>query len=112
MLPDDVRAIALLLPDVVQGAHRGQADFRVGGRIFATLWAEEDRMVVRLSPTIQADLVETDPDLFEPIPGAWGQRGWTNVDLTLTDEETLRQVLLAAWSHVAPPGLVAFHRPA
>jgi hypothetical protein len=112
MLPDDVRAIALLLPDVVQGAHRGQADFRVGGRIFATLWAEEDRIVVRLPPTIQADLIETDPDLFEPIPGAWGQRGWTNVDLTLADEETLRQVLLAAWSHVAPPGLVAFHRPA
>jgi hypothetical protein len=42
MLPDDVRAIALLLPEVVEGAHMGHPDFRVGGKIFATLWVDDD----------------------------------------------------------------------
>jgi hypothetical protein len=50
MLPEDVRAIAMLLPEVVEGAHMGNPDFRVSGRIFATLWTEEDRVVVKLTP--------------------------------------------------------------
>ena len=110
MLPDDVIATALLLPEVVRGAHNGNPDFRVGGRIFATLWIDEDRLVVRLTPDLQADMVAADPDVFEPIPGAWGGRGWTNVDLDAIDEEALRTVLLASWSIVAPAGLVAAHR--
>ena len=57
-------------------------------------------------------MVEAEPDVFEPIPGAWGARGWTNVDLTVVIEETLRSALLAAWKAVAPPGLVAVHEAA
>ena len=107
MLPDDVRALALLLPETIEGAHMGHPDFRVGGRIFATLWTDEDRVVVKLAPEVQAVLVEAEPDVFEPIPGSWGARGWTNVDLSQVEEETLRSALLAAWRNVAPPKLVA-----
>lgn len=107
MLPDDVRAIALLLPETVQGAHNGHPDFRVGGRIFATLWTDEDRVVVKLTPKLQSVMVEAEPDVFEPIAGSWGARGWTNVDLDVAGEEVLRSVLLAAWRAVAPPELVA-----
>lgn len=107
MLPKDVRALALLLPEVIAGAHSGHPDFRVGGRIFATLWTDEDRVVVKLTPEMQSVMVDAEPDVFEPIPGSWGARGWTNVDLTVADEETLRSALLAAWRAVAPAQLVA-----
>lgn len=107
MLPDDVRAIALLLPEAIEGAHSGHPDFRVGGRVFATLWTDEERVVVKLAPEVQAVLLEAEPDVFEAIPGSWGARGWTNVDLVQAEEETLRGALLAAWRTVAPRGLVA-----
>jgi hypothetical protein len=107
ILPDAVRALALLLPEVIEGAHMGHPDFRVGGKIFATLWIDEDRVVVKLTPEVQAVLTEAEPTVFEPIAGSWGRRGWTNVDLVEADEETLRSALMAAWRTVAPPGLVA-----
>lgn len=107
MLPDDVRALVLLLPEVIEGAHMGLPDFRVGGKIFATLWVDEHRVVVKLTPEVQAVLTEAEPSVFEPISGSWGRRGWTNVDLVEADDETLRSALLAAWKAVAPPGLVA-----
>ena len=109
--PEDVRALALMLPEVVEGAHMGNADFRVGRRIFATLWAEEDRVVVKLMPEEQALMVEAEPDAFEPIPGSWGSRGWTNLDLNAADEETLRSALLTAWRTVAPQQLVEHYAP-
>ena len=112
MLPEEVHALALMLPDVIAGVHMGNPDFRVHGRIFATLWTEEDRIVVRLTPVIQADLIEAEPEIFEPIPGSWGKRGWTNVDLNTADEAIIRGALLAAWKAVAPAYLVSKFEPA
>ncbi len=112
MLPEDVRALASLLPEVVEGAHMGNPDFRVGGKIFATLWTEEDRLVVKLTPEMQAVMMEAEPSVFEPIPGSWGRRGWTNLDLLEADEESLRSALLAGWTTAAPPALVAEYSPA
>lgn len=106
-LPEDVRALALMLPETVEGAHQGHPDFRVGGRIFPTLWTDEDRVVVKLTPEMQAVMVEAEPDAFEPVPGAWGSRGWTSLDLYQAEEETLRSALLQAWTTTAPPSLVA-----
>ena len=85
----------------------GHPDFRVGGKIFATLWVAEDRVVVKLTPEVQAVLTEAEPSVFEPISGSWGRRGWTNVDLVEADEEALRSALISAWRTVAPAGLVA-----
>jgi len=101
MRPDDVRALALMLPGVSEGAHQGHPDFRIGGRIFATLWVEEERVVLRLRRDDQARVVEEEPDLFSPVPGAWGRRGWTNLDLWDADEAVLRDALLAAWRTLA-----------
>lgn len=116
MGPEDVRALALLLPEVVEGAHSGHPDFRIGGRVFLTLWVEEERAVVKLPPALQAAWVEAEPDRFAPVPGSWGARGWTSLDLVAFDEEGdeegLRAALLAAWTHVAPPGLAARYEPA
>jgi hypothetical protein len=107
MLPDDVRALALMLPDVSEGAHMGHPDFRVAGKIFATVWPDEERAVVKLSPEMQAVMVEAEPDVFEPVPGSWGRRGSTRISLPDVDEQTLRSALLAAWRTVAPARLVA-----
>ena len=112
MLPDDVRAIALMLPHAVEGAHRGNPDFRVGGRVFATLWIDEDRLVVKLSPELQAMMIDHEPEAFEPVPGSWGRRGLTSLDLNVADPETLRSALLAAWQTVASARLVAAYEPA
>ncbi|WP_342150612.1 MmcQ/YjbR family DNA-binding protein [Methylorubrum sp. SB2] len=106
-LPEDVRALALMLPEVVEGAHQGHPDFRVGGRIFATLWTEEERVVLRLTPEAQAEAVEAEPDACAPAPGNWGERGWTSLDLYGVEEEFLRAGLLAAWRATAPPALIA-----
>ena len=102
MRPEDVRALALMLPETVEGAHSGNPDFRVGGRVFATLWVEEERVVLRLAPALRDALCAAEPDLFRPIDGAWGRRGWTNLDLDPCEEETLRDALLAAWRVTAP----------
>lgn len=106
-LPEDVRALALMLPETAEGAHQGHPDFRVAGKIFATLWTDEDRVVVKLTPELQGMMVEAEPDVFEPVPGAWGARGWTNLDLYAAEEELLRSALLNAWKATAPPGLAA-----
>jgi hypothetical protein len=105
MRPEDVRALALLLPGVTEAAHRGHPDFRIGGRIFATLWVEEERVVLKLDPADQERVVAEAPDLFAPMPGAWGRRGWTNLDLWACDEEVLRDALLAAWRNPARAAL-------
>ena len=89
----------------------GNSDFRVGGRIFATLWTEEDRVVVRLTPALQAEMIDALPDIVSPTPGSWGARGWTNVELDPIDDDLLRTTLLAAWRTVAPPGLIAEFEP-
>ena len=74
------RKIALGLPDAVEGAHQGKADFRVKKRIFATLgYPDEDWGMVKLTPEQQAVLVEAEPDIFRPVPGGWGKGGATNV---------------------------------
>lgn len=102
--PEDVRGLALMLPETVEGAHQGHPDFRVGGRIYATLWTEEERVVVRLTPETQAEMVDAEPDVFELVPGAWGSRGWTSLALYAADEDLLRKALLDAWMMRAPPG--------
>lgn len=102
MQPHDVRSLALMLPEVVEGAHKGNPDFRLGGRIFATLWVDEDRLVVRLSADDLSSLDEADRDLLAPVPGAWGRRGWASINLWEADEDVVRTILVAAWRRLAP----------
>jgi len=97
------RRVALGLPGVVEGAHRGQADFRVGKRIFATLGYPDDGWgMVKLTPEQQSVLVEAEPEIFRPVPGGWGKSGSTNVRLAKADAVTLRSALTMAWQNIAP----------
>ena len=97
------RSIALGLPDAVEGSHQGHADFRVGKRIFATLgYPDEAWGMVKLTPEQQSVLVESEPEIFRPVPGGWGKQGNTNVQLAKADPTTLRSALTMAWQNIAP----------
>lgn len=102
------RKAVLALPNVVEGAHHGHADFRVGKRVFATLGYPDDEWgMVKLAPEQQALLVAAEPQIFRPVPGAWGKNGSTNVKLAKVDQKTLRSALTMAWRNVAPKSLLA-----
>ena len=82
MTADQFRRLALSLPEATESAHMGHPDFRVKGKIFATLdYPEPGWGMVKLTPEQQAELVQAEPDVFEPCAGAWGARGCTNVRL-------------------------------
>src|ERR1700724_237731 len=94
----DFRRIALSLEGTEEGSHMGAADFRVGGRIFATL-ASQDRGYgnLMLTPDQQADFVSELPELFLPIPGGWGKMGATHIRLAQATEDVLAGALRTAW---------------
>ena len=108
MSANGFRRVALSLPEVVEGAHHGHADFRVGKRVFATLgYPDEKWGMVKLTPNQQAVLIDAEPEMFRPVPGAWGRSGSTNVKLAKIDQVTLRSALAMAWRNVAPKSLLA-----
>lgn len=75
------RALVLTHSGTTEGCHMGHADFRLDGRIFASLSPDETWAALYLSPDDQARLTSEFPEQFEPLNGAWGRRGWTRVHL-------------------------------
>lgn len=78
----------------------GHPDFRVNGRIFATLHADLERGMVSLTPEQQGRFVRDQPSMFTPENGAWGRQGATRVQLNATDEETLGEAMTLAWQNI------------
>jgi hypothetical protein len=94
----DFRRIALSLPDAEEGSHMGSADFRVGGRIFATLAAVKDGYGnLMLDLEQQAAFVGELPEVFLPIAGGWGRMGATHIRLAVASEDVLEGALRTAW---------------
>ncbi|MCU1264816.1 MAG: hypothetical protein JWM21_1134 [Acidobacteria bacterium] len=106
MKAEKFRKLALSLPEALEQSHMDHPDFRVGGKIFATLGPDEDWGMVKLTPNQQEPLVRSDPGIFQPASGAWGRRGATIVQLAEADESTVRQALRDAWRNTAPKRLV------
>lgn len=106
MTADDFRRAALGLPEAVEAAHVGHPDFRVGGKIFATLTASGERGMVKLAPDQQEVLCAAEPNLFAPVPGGWGRRGSTHVRLDAADAAAVTGALAMAWRNVAPRRLL------
>jgi hypothetical protein len=102
----DFRRLALSMPEAAEGAHFGNADFRVGGKIFATLALEKEGFgVLLLSPEEQAGMVEDAPEVFSPVPGGWGRKGSTRVCLAAVAPDVLAAALRTAWRKRAPKRL-------
>ena len=94
----DFRRIALSFAGAEESSHMGAADFRVGGRIFATLAsAKQGYGNLQLTLEQQQAFVEESPEVFLPIPGGWGRMGMTHIVLAAASEDVLRGALQAAW---------------
>jgi len=93
------KKIAMSMPQAEERTHHGHPDFRVNGRIFATLWPDEARAVVKLAIPDQMALVQMDPGAFSL--NGWSRQGYTNVDLKHIDVSRLRTVMESAWSNCA-----------
>jgi hypothetical protein len=106
MTANDFRRLALSFPESEERAHMDHPDFRVAGKIFATLgYPEAGWAMVKITPVEQEMLVKAQPQVFNPCTGAWGRRGATNVRLKSARKPMLRRALEAAWRLAAPEAL-------
>lgn len=106
------RTLALELPGVIEASHQGHADFRVRGKIFATLgYPSEEWGMVRLAPEDQAKRVRQAPAVFVPAKGAWGEQGSTLVKLEEATVELTRPAIRAAWERLVREETAAQKKP-
>ena len=97
MTSDEFRTLALGLPGASEDSHMGHPDFRVNGKIFATLhYPDEQWGMVKLTPEQQNNFVQAHPRAFAPVKGGWGRRGCTSVRLAAVDKATLLEALRIA----------------
>lgn len=83
----------------LEGAHMGHPDFRVDKRIFATLHADNQFGMVKLTPEQQESFIRDHPAAFAPEAGAWGRSGCTRVTLHAVDEDTIGEAMTLAWQN-------------
>lgn len=106
MTRDDFRKLALSFPEATENEHMDHPDFRVRGKIFATLGYPDERWgMVKLMPDQQEDFARAEPGVFVPVKGAWGRRGATSVLLRSAKSASLRRALGFAWRNIAPKKL-------
>lgn len=112
MTAEEFRKLALSFPEASEAAHMGHPDFRVAGRIFATLgYPRSTCGMIRLPPDEQEFFVRTQPATFAPVKGAWGRAGATTVRLKAAQKGVVREALLIAWRGRAPPRLTKSVKP-
>jgi hypothetical protein len=98
MTADDFRRLALELPEAVESSHMAHPDFRVGGKVFATLgYPGQEWAMVKLPAEQQELFSKTEPTVFVPVKGGWGRKG--------AKKAAARKALEAAWHNVAPKRL-------
>jgi hypothetical protein len=103
MTENEFRDLALSFPEAIESAHMRHPDFRVGGKIFATLgYPNKDSAVVKLTREEQREFVRSEPGVFKAVKGAWGRQGSTNVYLPAAKIDIMREALTAAWRNTAP----------
>jgi hypothetical protein len=104
----EYREMALALPEAIESSHMNHPDFRVRGRIFATIRRpEQGEAVVILTPAQQKVFVEENLTSFAPVRGGWGERGATSIQLAQANLAKVRSALECAWRNVAPKKLIA-----
>ena len=102
MTAKQFRKLALSFPEAVESAHMHHPDFRIEGKIFATLgYPEENWAMVNLTPKQQRSFMKQAPGVFNPCSGAWGERGATSVCLASAEADLLKAALDAAFKNVS-----------
>ena len=108
MTATEFRRLALSLPETAESSHMGHPDFRVAGKIFATLgFPRSGWSVVCLTREQQELFVRAEPKMFTPVKGGWGKAGNTTVQLAAARKAAVREALITAWRNRAPKRLAA-----
>ena len=105
------RQSALSLPEVEEKSHFLRPDFRIRNKIFSSLHEDKNLVMVKLSLVDQSVFCSYDKQVIFPVPGGWGKKGATFVDLRKVRKSMLVDALTAAWKNVAPPNLVKKYFP-
>lgn len=104
MTADEFRKMALGIAQAIESVHVGHPDFRLAGKVFASLGAPDANWgMVKLTPKEQRSFIAKTPGVFKPCSGAWGQRGYTNVLLGRAKKSVLHPALAAAAKNVTAP---------
>ncbi len=104
---DQVRELALSLPEAEDQDHRGRPSFRIRGRIFTTLWPDAGIAVIKAPADEVHACVEASPETFEIL--TWGQSEFLKVHLEHADRDEVAELLTEAWAGQAPKSLVEPH---
>jgi hypothetical protein len=107
----EARKLALALPEVEEKSHFNQPDFRVKGKIFAVLHAKRNEVMVKLSLIDQSVFCAIDKNVIYPVPGGWGRKGATLINLKKVKRSIFLDALITAWKTTAPVKLVAKYYP-
>jgi hypothetical protein len=108
MTANEFRKIALSLPEATESAHMDHPDFRVRGKVFATLgYPDRNWGMVSLPLRSQEEFVFAEPKVYSPAKGAWGRKGATIVHLKSAKAASVKKAMRAAWGKIAPKDLAA-----
>lgn len=103
---DDAMKIALGFPGAEEKKHFEKPDFRVRNKIFAVLHLDKSCMVVKLTVIDQSVFCAFNDTVIYPVPGGWGRRGWTMINLKKVKKAMLLDAVTTAWKTVAPAKLL------
>ena len=103
---DDIRAIALGLPEAQEQPHFEAASFRVRGKIFCTMPPSEPRATLKFDPEDQHNLAQAHPGVIAPVAGYWGRSGWTVVACDRLERAEVEGLMRMSWARVAPKRLL------
>src|SRR5215831_16765506 len=99
MKAEDFRRLVLKMEGASEAAHMGHPDFRMNGKIFATISADGKQGMVKLTPDQQQGYLDEYPDVFYPAAGAWGRQGCTMVRFASADKAILEGAITLAWQN-------------
>ena len=108
---EEARNIASNLPEVEEKMHFETPDFRIRNKIFASLHRDKKLMMVKLSSIDQSVFCSYNKEIIYPVPGGWGLKGATFVDLNKIKKPMLRDAITTAWKNVAPVSLIKKYFP-
>jgi hypothetical protein len=106
MTADEFRELALSFPETEERSHMNHPDFRVGGKIFATLNEDLTKGMAKLTPEQQQNYLRMESGSFSPAAGVWGVRGATMITLASAAEGAVRDAVRDAWRNTAPKKLL------
>ncbi len=101
MTARDFRRIALGMDGAAEASHMAHPDFRVNGKIFATIHADNVQGMVKLTPEQQERFIRENPKMFHPAAGAWGRQGSTMVTFAHAKDDVVGEAMTLAWQNLA-----------